>query len=183
MPRINPVANPNAETAEALSKTVLGEGPVLNVFTTLAHNLKLLKRLNVLGGYFIGRGRLSGRDREIVILRSAWRAGSGYEFGQHTLLGGGAGLSDLENLRVAKGSPQCGPSEAALIAMVDELDSKVVVSDTTWKALEQKYDNDQLLEVLLLAGFYRMLAGLLNTVGVELDEGVPGWPAGSEPST
>src|SRR5262249_38132885 len=86
-PRIAPLTDPTPEVKELLDKTKIREGPVLNIFATMAHHPRLLKRLNVLGGLFLGRGLLPARERELVILRTAWRTGCVYEFGQHTLLG------------------------------------------------------------------------------------------------
>jgi 4-carboxymuconolactone decarboxylase len=176
-PRIAPVRDPDPETADILSKTLVGEGPPLNVFTTLARHPRLLKRFNVLGGFFLTRGSLPARDREIVILRSAWRSGSEYEFGQHVLIGRQAGLTDDEIRALATESGEWPAHEAALVAVADEVDRDAAVSDATWEALQTAYDEAQMIEVILLAGFYRMLAALLNTVGVERDDGVPGWPA------
>jgi 4-carboxymuconolactone decarboxylase len=50
------------------------------------------------------------------------------------------------------------------------------VDAATWDGLSATYDEAQLLEAVLLVGFYRMLAGLVNTIGVEREPGVPGWP-------
>ena len=125
----------------------------------------------------LGRGSLPARDREIVILRSAWGSGSEYEFGQHVIIGRRAGLTDDEIGALATEGATWPAHDAALVAVADEVHRDAVVSGATWEALATEYDEQQLIEVILLAGFYRMLAGLLNTVGVERDEGVPGWPA------
>jgi alkylhydroperoxidase family enzyme len=175
-PRIAPVADPDTETAEILAKTLVGDGPPLNVFTTLARHPRLLKRFNVLGGFFLTRGALPARDREIVILRSAWRSGSEYEFGQHVLIARQAGLTNAEIDALASERGAWPAHEAALVAVADEVDRQAAISDATWDALRTTYDEQQMIEVVLLAGFYRMLAGLLNTAGVERDAGVPGWP-------
>ena len=178
-PRVPPVTDPDPETAELLAKTGLKrDGRPLNVFATLAHHPRLLKRFNVLGGLFLGRGLLPARDRELVILRMAWRAGSEYEFGQHTLIGRQAGLDDAEIAALAGGERAWDERERALIAAADEVDATARLSDATWDAVRRFYDVPQALELILLGGFYRMLAGMLNTVEVERDPGVPGWPQG-----
>jgi hypothetical protein len=75
VPRLQPV-DPGplegSELAEALAKTVFRDGPVLNIMGTLAHQPRLLKRFNVLGGAFLVHGLLPAREREIVILRVGW---------------------------------------------------------------------------------------------------------------
>lgn len=176
MPRILPLTHPDPETAEILARAGLHDGRPLNIFATFAHHPRLLKRFLVLGGLFLGRGLLPERDREIVILRTAWRAGSEYEFGQHTRIGRQVGLSDEEIRALAREDAGLEGDDAVLIAVADELAARAVLSDATWAALKSFYDDSQALEVLMLAGFYRMLAGALNTVEVQLEDGTPGWP-------
>jgi len=121
---------------------------------------------------------LPPRERELVILRVGWRARSIYEFGQHTLFGRDAGLTEAEIAAVAgdirNGSWSEG--EMALLEMVDELVDDDCVSDVTWSRLSQRWNPPELVELVLLIGFYRMVSSSLNTFGVELEEGVPGWP-------
>jgi hypothetical protein len=47
------------------------------------------------------------------------------------------------------------------------------VSDTTWAALCATRDDQQVIEVLVLIGFYRMNAGILNSLGAQPDPGMP----------
>jgi alkylhydroperoxidase family enzyme len=56
------------------------------------------------------------------------------------------------------------------------LHASAALTDATWEALRRELDEAAAMEVILLAGFYRMLAGLLNTVKVEREPDVPGWP-------
>lgn len=176
MPRIAPLTDPDPETAEILAKAGLHDGKPLNIFATFAHHPRLLKRFLVLGGFFLGRGQLPDRDREIVILRSAWRSGSEYEFGQHTRIGHQAGLAYSEIHALAREDHGLEGDDAVLIAVADEVSANAVLTDTTWKALTAFYDTQQAIEVIMLAGFYRMLAGVLNTLEVDLEDGTPGWP-------
>src|SRR5260370_22909657 len=61
-PRIRPVAEPDPEVAEVLSKTLTdARGAPLNIFATLATHPRLLKPLNVLGGLFLAHGLLPER--------------------------------------------------------------------------------------------------------------------------
>jgi 4-carboxymuconolactone decarboxylase len=53
------------------------------------------------------------------------------------------------------------------------------VSDDTWAALSTRWSDAELVELLVVAGFYRLVSGFLNSAGVELDPGVPGFPDGS----
>lgn len=182
-PRIRPLADPDAETREVLAKTGLRDGVPLNIFATLARHPRLLKRFNVFAGLFLTRGLLPPRAREIVILRVAWNTRSVYEFGQHTLIGRQVGLTDAEIARVAAPAETAGwePADRLLVALADELCAYDRVSEPTWQRLAELWTEPQLIELVMLAGSYRMVAGFLNTAGVHLDEGVPGWPDAAEP--
>ena len=86
-----PVAEMDAEIRERL-----GDGPVLNIFRTLANHPKLMKRWLVFGNHVLGRSTLPPRERELVILRIGWLCRSGYEWGQHVGIALGSGLSQAE---------------------------------------------------------------------------------------
>jgi hypothetical protein len=66
--------------------------------------------------------------------------------------------------------------EQLAIALVGELHTSDVASEATWAGLSAAFDDAALVELLLLPGFYRMLAGFLNSAGVQLEPDAPGWP-------
>jgi 4-carboxymuconolactone decarboxylase len=151
----------------------------LNIFRTLAHNEALSQGFFELGGHLLGGGVLPVREREIVILRTGFRSGSEYEFGQHTRIGRRGGLTEDEIARLADSdSGQWNTDDAALVALVDELCDENIVSEVTWQALRTRWADAELLELLVLAGFYRLVSGMLNSVGVALEPSVAGWPDG-----
>ena len=167
------------------SKTLMGpSGKPLNIFGTLAHHPKLLKRFNVLGGFFLNTGLLPAREREIVILRVGYQCQAVYEFGQHTVIGLRVGLTESEIASLAStdlggdSGKTWAPKDRALIALVDDLCTDNCVSDDTWASLQADWNEPELLELVMVAGMYRMVSGFLNTIGVQLDDGVPGWPVG-----
>jgi 4-carboxymuconolactone decarboxylase len=156
-----------------------GAARQLNIFRTLAHNEALSKGFFELGGHLLGGGVLPVREREIVILRTGFRSGSEYEFGQHTRIGRKGGLTEQEIARLADSdSGHWSPDDAALVTFVDELCDEDIVSEVTWQALRTRWTDAELLELLVLAGFYRLVSGMLNSVGVALEPSVPGWPDG-----
>ncbi len=179
-PRIQPKPADTPELEEIFAKA-LGSpsGKPLNIFGTLAHHPKLLKRFNVLGGFFLNAGLLPEREREIVILRVGFNCQSVYEFGQHTVIGRRVGLTDSEIAALANATLAYPWSidDAALLALADDLCTDDCVSSQTWEALKMRWSEAELLELTMVAGFYRMVSGFLNTTGVQLDDGVPAWPA------
>ena len=87
------------------------------------------------------------------------------------------GLTEDEVARLAReGAEGWSADDAALVAMVDELVTDDAVSDLTWASLAQRWEEQQLIELLVLAGFYRMVSGFLNSVRVRREDGVPGFP-------
>ena len=175
-PRIAPLIDPSPEVEELLDKTRIRQGPPLNIFATMAHHPRLLKRFNVLGGLFMGRGVLPARERELVILRTAWRTGCVYEFGQHRLLATREGLTEDEIRRVTEESTEWPEGDAPLIRLADEVHTNRDVSDELWAELKRRWGEAELIELVALAGFYGMVATFLNATRVQLDPGVPGWP-------
>jgi alkylhydroperoxidase family enzyme len=155
--------------------------PPLNIFRTIARHEPLAKGVLSLGGHLLRGDGLPAREREIVILRTGWRAQSEYEFGQHTTIGLAAGVKAKEVAWLADvGEPKWSAADAALVAMVDELCYEDAVSDGTWAKLAKRWSPEQLLELLVLAGYYRLVSGLLNGAGVALEPGTPGWPEGAD---
>ena len=178
-PRIRPVADPTPEVRE-IYKNVLSTptGDPLNVFATLAHNPRVLKRFSLFAGMFLAKNSIPVREREIVILRVARNCRSIYEFGQHTVIGRNCGLRDDEIAALAHDvSPHpWSVRDRDLIVMTDEICANDCVSDPTWQELRAGWTDAELCELVLLVGLYRMVAGFLNTMGVELDPDTPGWP-------
>lgn len=175
-PRIPPITDPSPEVLDAMAKTGLSADPPLNIFATLAHHPRLLKRFNVLGGLFLTRGLLPARERELVILRTGWRTRCEYEFGQHVVLGRRAGLDDEEIRRVTRDGGGWSAGEALLVRLADEIHETRDVSDGLWRELSERWNEAELLELVALAGFYGMVSSILNAARVQREPGTPGWP-------
>lgn len=154
-----------------------GNGRVLNIFSTLAHHPRLLKNWLVFGTHVLNKSTLPPRERELVILRIGWRCRAEYEWAQHVVIGRQAGLTDGEIARVIQG-PKAGwnARDRALLEAADELLDDHCISDTTWKVLSAHLDARQLLDLLFTAGQYTLVSMVLNSLGVQLDPGLEGFP-------
>ena len=172
-PRIAPMtdAEMGPEQKEALKD--FGDGPLLNIFRTLARAPKALSRFNAWGGYVLSRRNdLPAREREIVILRIGYLCRSGYEFTQHTRIGLQSGLSAEEIANIKRGADVgWSPAEAALIRAADELHNDQFITDATWAELRRHYSEKQCMDVVFTAGQYTQVSMMLNTFGVQLDAG------------
>jgi 4-carboxymuconolactone decarboxylase len=170
-PRVPPVTTPDEEQAALLAKTPLTtDGQPLNLFATLAHNPRLLRRFNALGGFFLRHGDVPARERELVILRVAARTGSVYEHAQHVVIGEQVGLSRDEIGRTGGSLESWSDEDRALLRFVDEMIDSDGAEVTTWEALHGRYSDAQMLELSLLVGFYRMLAAFLVVVAVQVED-------------
>ena len=144
-----------------------------NLFNTLIRHPGLFRRWLPFGGKLLV-GRLPDRDRELLILRTAWLCGSDYEWSQHVRIAGGAGVTpeEMERLRVADApnDPTWAPFDATLIGAVDELHASSCLGDATWAVLAERYDERQLIEVPMVVGHYHLLAFTLNSLGIQVEE-------------
>ncbi len=175
--RIPPLPVPErSASAQALLDAVTVGGSDANIFATLVRAEGLTRKWLPFGGKLLN-GKLPARDRELLILRTGWNCGSEYEWAQHVVLGRAAGLSDEDILRIPSG-PGDGWSQfdSVLLQAADELHADSCITDGTWDALRAVYDTPQLIELPMLVGHYHMVAMTLNSLGVQLDAGLTGFP-------
>ena len=175
-PRIVPLEPPfDAETDALLKKMTPPAAPEpLALFRVLARNPRLAERMLSTGGHFLGKhSSLPLRDREIVIDRACARCGAEYEWGVHVAaFAKAAGLTDAEVRHTVSypADPDAwAPNEAALIAMVDALHETSTIDDALWAELARHYDDAQLVELLMLAGWYHAISFVCNAARVPLE--------------
>jgi len=177
-PRLEPLPEESwdDETRELLERLQV-DGRIFNIFRTLAANPKLLKQWLVFGNYILYKSTLPPRDRELLILRTGWLCQAEYEWGQHAVIGERAGLTQDEINRVKKGPDAPGWSEhdATLLRAADELYAQAFISNAVWNTLAASYNTQQLLDLIFTVGQYNLVSMALNTLGVQLDEGIAGF--------
>ncbi|HTZ87389.1 MAG TPA: carboxymuconolactone decarboxylase family protein [Solirubrobacteraceae bacterium] len=173
-PRIAPLQAPyEPETAEMLAKWMPPGAAVepLALFRTLAVHDGLFSRMRPLGAGLLGHPRLDPRERELLILRTCARAGAEYEWGVHAVAFARAlGLSDEQIAATARGAaddPAWEDDDAQLITAADELYETNTIPDGLWTRLAARFREDQLLELVVVAGWYRLISYVINAVGVE----------------
>jgi alkylhydroperoxidase family enzyme len=171
-PRIAPAVAPYpptvARTLERLKTP--GEQP-LSLFRTLARDERLFGRFT--GGGLLDPGHLTLREREIVIHRVCALNGCGYEWGVHAAIFAGPAGLDAEQLAAtaAPGVAACwGPREALLIAFCDAVDARADIDDELWARLTQAFSEDAVIELMMLAGFYRTVSLLANGLRLEPED-------------
>lgn len=180
-PRIAPLPEPEwtEEQRELLMLVTRGK-PAHNVFTTMVRHPKLFKRWVPFGGHLLYTSSLAPRDRELLILRTAWLTRAEYEWGQHVVIARRAGLGEAEIARVAAGpdAPGWAAEDAALLRAADELYEDARLSEKSWQALSRRFSETQMMDLVFTVGAYAMLAMALNSFGVPLDAGLEGFGRG-----
>ena len=181
-PRILPV-EPSDWTDE--HRAILGararSGQTVNSFKICLRNPELCRNWLPFSSYIEGNSSsLAARERELLILRTAWLCRDNYVWTPHANSGRRAGLTAEDIDRIPAGPDAKGWSafDAALLRAADELHSNQVVSDATWKALAERYSDKQLLDTVFTVGEYTLAAMYLNSVGAQLEPGWTGLPSG-----
>jgi alkylhydroperoxidase family enzyme len=124
-----------------------------------------------IGGAFIRGSSLPPKLRELAILRVGYLSNAPYETFQHEALGRHVGLTEAEIAAIRAGDGAAlGTPGAAVLAFVDDLVANVRASDATLAAVRRHLDDTQVVDLILVSGFYMAISRLLETAGVELDE-------------
>lgn len=147
--------------------------PPLALFTTMARDHRLFFKLFDAG--LLDRGNLTLRQREIVIDRVTATCDAEYEWGVHvSAFATAAGLTEAQIVSLTTGAPQDDCWEAgdsALIRLCDILHRDCDVDDDLWQELTALHSDEAILELLMLAGTYRMISYLVNALRLPLEDG------------
>jgi alkylhydroperoxidase family enzyme len=150
----------------------------LAIFRVAARNPRVLSRLR--GGHLLDRGSICMRERELVVLRACARAGAEYEWGVHVhIYGARAQLSTETIAATFAGTPEdpaFSEADRPLIRLVDELHATADIGDELWGELRARWNAAQLVELVVLAGKYRMIGAFVKALRVPLEPGAPRFP-------
>lgn len=147
-----------------------GRSQVPDIFTVMNINPSLFWPWLLFASRLMPFGRLSGREREQLILRTAWNCRSRYEWGQHVEIAFKVGVTDEEIIALTRDTETMTDKHMqTLMLACDELCEQNQISDATWAVLAKKYNEKYLIEIMLLVGHYRMIAGFLNSSGLQLE--------------
>jgi 4-carboxymuconolactone decarboxylase len=177
-PRIAPLRPPYApDVAAMLAKWMppASKAEPLRLFRTLVVHEELMSRMRPLGAGILGASaRVEPALREVMIHRTCALTGAEYEWGVHAIaFGAPLGLSEEQLYATVHGmwSDECwDPAQAAVLRLADELHEKSAISDGLWRALASHFDEPQILELIVTAGWYHVIAYLCNGVRVQHEE-------------
>jgi 4-carboxymuconolactone decarboxylase len=173
IPYPDPASSPEP-VAEALAAL-----PPLNIFRMLAHAETAFRPFLRFGGTILGRLELDPKLRELAILQVAASAEARYEWVQHAEIARHLGVPDEQIAAVERGAidsdPSLGELERAVLQFAREVVAGPTVSDATFAAVSERLSPREIVELLLTTGNYLMLARVMTTLELELDD-----PAGAQ---
>ena len=178
--RIAPAPAPyTADIQTWLDRTMPPGQPPLALFTTLARDPRLFTKFFSAG--LLDRGHLSLRQREIVIHRTTALCRSEYEWGVHVSIFAAKVGFDAARLRsLATGGaddPGWADDERALLRLCDALHCDCTLGDALWAELTRHFSDESMLELLMLAGFYRTVSYLTNALRLPLEAAAARFPS------
>ena len=142
-----------------------------NVFLTMSQMDEIAVSYGAFLGALLQKNSFGIQDTERMILRAGWRMGSLYEYSHHVKIGLHAGLTmdEIETLSMENSATWTDKTRAIMYA-VDDLVAKNDITDEHWKELKKYYTDKQMIKFIFLIGHYKMVAQLINTVGIPVED-------------
>jgi 4-carboxymuconolactone decarboxylase len=164
-----------AAFTEGVAERFLSTGPdaipMPNVLSTLMHHPALAGPYLAYNNVLLQAPTLAPRQRELLILRVAWRTRARYEWAQHVRMAARVGITADEIDAIPAGAEAEGwtPLEADLLSAADQLIDGYRIDNDTWARLAKELDERQLVELVFVVGTYTGLAMAFNSFGLQLD--------------
>jgi alkylhydroperoxidase family enzyme len=137
----------------ALIRCVEHTGEDYNVFTTLARLGRVFPAHTLFLSQLLKSGHIPVRDKELVILRVAWRLGAVYEYSRHLHMARDLGVAEGELDAATTACPASVSDRlAAFLVAADELLADHTRLENTWAPVRGHASDDELLEVGMLVG-------------------------------
>jgi alkylhydroperoxidase family enzyme len=155
-----------------------GEEPIA-LLRTYARNLPLAEAANGWGSYQLSRRLSIGlREREILIDRTCARCGCEYEWGVHIArFADKARLTEAQIASLTYGSSgdPCWSDERdrVLLDAADSLHEHNDIDDALWTRLTAQFGTEQLLDVLMLCGWYHAISFTARATRLAPEPGAP----------
>jgi 4-carboxymuconolactone decarboxylase len=146
--------------------------PQTNAFRMLAHSPETATRALRLVLTLLTETTLDPKLRDLVILRVAQRCAGEYVWAQHVPIARTSGVSESQIAALERGEAQAdlfGDAERAVFALADEVLAGGRCTQDTFDAVRKLFSCREVVELLMLVGYFRMMSDLLTTLNVELE--------------
>lgn len=157
---------------------VARRGRIDGMYRTLLNHPALLEHVAALGTFFrFGGGVLPADVRELAILAAAREMNAAYEWVKHAPCARDAGLSGevIEAVRTGRTPGGIAPERLAVLEAVRIVLARRSLPEAVQAVLESAYGVEGVVELVVLCGFYGMIAGVIFAFDVPLPEG-EAWP-------
>src|SRR5438270_12997205 len=147
-------------------------GRLINVYKLLLHSPALAEAWFALNNAVRWKTRLTGRLRELIIIRVGLLCDGTYILRQHVpklAMAEGVSVVQCEALRDWRNSPAFSDAERAALAYADAVTTRGQAAADEFAALKRFYDERQIVELTVLIGAYNMHARVLNALEVDLE--------------
>lgn len=179
--RVEPVTAPYDEAVAAELGRWMPPGvevDPIQVFRVLAHNLPLMERMLPLGSKLLNKPSVSHRDRELIVQRTCALAGAEAEWATHVWAYGkavGIDRAQTVSLLYGQSDDECWTDERdqMVIRLCDELHATATVTPELRAALAQQFSPSEMVELIVIAGWYRTFSYLINAAGITPEEWAP----------
>lgn len=184
--RISPVTPPYAADLQAAFDRLPADwGPPFAIFTALARDPDLLQRFLRGSVGYRPDSRITLRQREVLLLRVCANCNCRYEWGLRVhFFSGQAGLTPAQIHASVRGAAEYTAwtdEDRLLLRLADALQDDCDIGDTLWAELAVHFSEEAILELLLLAGYYRTVAYLANGLRLPPEAGLcHPWPEPTE---
>lgn len=152
--------------------------PHLNIYRMLANSEPALKGFVRMGNALLFRCELDPTLRELAILRVGRLSRAAYEVFQHERIAREAGVVEEKIAALRDATIEAAAfsdHDKAVLRFTDDVVRNVKASDRTVKAVQAFLSPAAVLELTLTVGYYMMVCRLLETTGVEGEEGQAEW--------
>ena len=179
MARLSALESPFEPEVKAQLEAMMPAGsPPIGLFRTMVRNRAMTTAMHGFGAYELSRElSVRLREREVVILRTCAGCGAEYEWGVHVeVFAQRAAFSTNQVTELTLGlMAESGWTnrERLLILMVDELLASRDVSDDLWVQMTELFSDEELLDVVMLCGWYQAISQLCKAVRVDLEPSAP----------
>ncbi|GHG48002.1 carboxymuconolactone decarboxylase family protein [Streptomyces griseocarneus] len=160
--------------ADALPESMrsLAQGKIINVYRMLLHSQQTVEQVARLGSSLFAGASLDAVDRELLILNFGLHYEAEYEWAQHVSISAAVGVTDAQRVALRRGETDANvftPAQRALLAFAGAVADGPTVKDEVFAAVREHYSEEQVVETLVLAGFYFLLGRVCTVLDVDID--------------
>jgi alkylhydroperoxidase family enzyme len=145
---------------------------LINVFRAMLRSPQILLPVIGLGSAQFAAGSLSPVDREVAILAAGSCFEAPYEAAQHEPISRSVGVTDSQRAALADrrwSDEAFSAAQQAMLAFVSAVAGAPIVSDPMYAAVREHFTEQQIVELVVLIGYYFLIARVSTVLELPLD--------------